>query len=237
MFDESKLIFFTGAPGSKWSAVSNIIAKNKITLINNSDYRDDRVYTHTSVPVQHLGAYWGPGNEHGHKFDQLSSLSKEEIVSEIDAAYSDKTWDKYRIVKCHHFSLQLDYIKETFPLSKIILVIRTERNCFQGWKGAGGFESITYPDYHTYYKNYDNLKTCIKQEVDAANKFVGQNNLKIDVINRHYWKERWQIESKQEFDWFDFYMSSIEQNSPRQLNEFTYRFKYDVNISSYNFKE
>jgi len=29
MIDESKLIFFTGAPGSKWSAVSNVLSMTK----------------------------------------------------------------------------------------------------------------------------------------------------------------------------------------------------------------
>jgi len=235
MYDESKLIFFTGAPGSKWSAVSNIISKNEIMPINNTDYRDDRIYTHTRHPVQHLGAYWGPGNEHGKNFDQLNTLSKEEIIAEIDAAYTDKSWDKYRIVKSHHFSLQLDYIRETFPLAKILLVLRPEHKCFQGWKGAGGFESITYPDYHTYYKNYELLREKIKQEVTAANNFVGQNNLKVNVINRLYWKEYWELESKQEHDFFDFYMSSIEMNTPKNKNGFTTRFNFDVNICNYNF--
>tara|TARA_Y100000991_G_scaffold212170_1_gene195791 strand:- start:195 stop:902 length:708 start_codon:yes stop_codon:yes gene_type:complete len=235
MYDESKLIFFTGAPGSKWSAIANIIAKNEIMPINISDYRDDRVYTHTRVPVQHLGAYWGPGNEHGKKFDQLETLSKEEIISEIDAAYTDKTWDKYRIVKCHHFALQLDYIKETFPLSKIFLVLRTEPKSFRGWKGAGGFESITYPDYHTYYRNYERLKEKIHQEVRAANNFVGDNKLRLSVCDRYYFKERWGIESQEEYDWLDFYISSVEKSQPKQRNNFESRYVFDINICEYNF--
>ena len=87
MYDESKLIFFTGAPGSKWSAVSNVISKNKIMPINISDHSDDRVYTHTRSPVQHLGAYWGPGNEHGKNFDQLNTRLYENVIWDFSAFY------------------------------------------------------------------------------------------------------------------------------------------------------
>ena len=38
MYDESKLIFFTGAPGSKWSAVSNVLSKNEIMPIQHYTY-------------------------------------------------------------------------------------------------------------------------------------------------------------------------------------------------------
>ena len=235
MYDESKLIFFTGAPGSKWSAVSNVLSKNEIMPINVSDHRDDRVYTHTRTPIQHLGAYWGPGNECGEKFDQLDTLSKEEIISEIDKAYADKSWDKYRIIKSHHFSLQLDYIKETFPLAKIFLVLRTEIKCFKGWKGAGGFESIDYPDYHTYYRDYDRLREKIQDEVRSANNFVGENNLRLHVCDRYYWKERWGVESKQEFDFLELYISSLERSQPKERNNFTGRYVFDINVSEYNF--
>ncbi len=235
MYDESKLIFFTGAPGSKWSAVSNLISKNKIMPINITDHRADRTYTHTRTPIKHLGAYWGPGNEHGKSFDQLDLLSKEEIISEIDAAYTDKSWDKHRIVKCHHFSLQLDYIKETFPLAKIFLVLRTEFKSFKGWKGAGGFESIKYPDYHTYYRDYDRLRVKIHDEVKSANNFVGENNLRLNVCDRFYWKERWGVESKKEYDWFDMYISSLEKNQPKVKNNFESRYVFDINVCEYNF--
>jgi len=235
MYDESKLIFFTGAPGSKWSAVSNIISKNKIMPINTSDHRDDRVYTHTRTPIQHLGAYWGPGNEYGKQFDQLNTLSKEEIISDIDAAYTDKSWDKHRIVKSHHFSLQLDYIKDTFPLAKIFLVLRTEVKCFRGWKGAGGFESIKYPDYHTYYRDYDRLKLKINEEVRSANNFVGDNNLRINVCDKYYWKDRWDLAPNEEHDFLDLYISSLERNQPKERNNFTGRYVFDINISEYNF--
>ena len=235
MYDESKLIFFTGAPGSKWSAVSNVISKNEIMPINISDHSDDRVYTHTRSPVQHLGAYWGPGNDHGKNFDQLNTLSKEEIIAEIDAAYTDKSWDKYRIVKSHHFALQLDFIKETFPLAKIFLVLRTEFKSFKGWKGAGGFESIKYPDYHTYYRDYDRLREIIHKEVTAANNFAGENNLRVSVCDRYYWKERWGLETKEEHDFLDLYMSSLERSEPKKRNNFAGRYVFDVNVSEYNF--
>lgn len=66
--DESKLIFFTGAPGSKWSAVAHLLALSGRYNINISDYNDDRVYTHPGPKISHLGSYWGPGFGVGEKF-------------------------------------------------------------------------------------------------------------------------------------------------------------------------
>ena len=71
--DESKLIFYTGAPGSKWSATAHLITMNKKYPINTSDYSAERTYTHVQRDVSHLGAYWGPGNDIGENFHQLSS--------------------------------------------------------------------------------------------------------------------------------------------------------------------
>ncbi len=97
--DESKLIFFTGAPGSKWSATAHILSHNKKMPINTSDYSDSRVYTHPVPGVSHLGAYWGPGFEFGNKFDKIDKLSKDEIINEIEKPYKDNSYSKFRIIK------------------------------------------------------------------------------------------------------------------------------------------
>ena len=52
--DESKLIFFTGAPGSKWSATAHLLALSGLYNINTSDYNDDRIYTHPGPQISCL---------------------------------------------------------------------------------------------------------------------------------------------------------------------------------------
>lgn len=207
--DESKLIFFTGAPGSKWSATAHILTHNKVMPINTSDYADDRVYKHPSPswPVSHLGAYWGPGFGWGENFDKIDTLSKDEILYEIDKPYADKNWEQYRIIKCHQFALNLDWIKENFPTSKIMIVLRPNAVCADAWINAGGWD-ITYPIYRDYYINNDILRKKAAQELQCAKTFINKNNIDMNVITKKYWQERWGIECNTEE--LQLYMDSIE---------------------------
>jgi len=213
--DESKLIFFTGAPGSKWSATAHILSHNKILPINTSDYADDRVYAHPrpSWNVKHLGAYWGPGFGWGDKFDKIDQLSKDEIIAEIDKPYADKRWDKYRIIKCHQFANNLDFIRETFPESKIMIVLRPNAVCANAWIDAGGW-NITYPVYKPYYKDNDTLRVKVSEELQNAKGFITQHNLEMQVITDSYWLNRWGIEKNTPE--LELYMNSITR-SPKDI--------------------
>lgn len=213
--DESKLIFFTGAPGSKWSATAHILSHNKILPINTSDYANDRVYAHPSPSwnVKHLGAYWGPGFGWGEKFDKIDQLSKDEIIAEIDKPYADKRWDKYRIVKCHQFANNLDFIRETFPESKIMIVLRPNAVCANAWIDAGGW-NITYPVYKPYYKDNDTLRVKVSEELQNAKGFITQHNLEMQVITDSYWLNRWGIEKNTPE--LELYMNSITR-SPKDI--------------------
>lgn len=234
MVDESKLIFFTGAPGSKWSATAHVLTHNTIMPINTSDYREDRYYQHPNPPVAHQGAYWGPGFEFGNQFHEINKLSKEEILAEIDAAYADKSWDKYRIIKCHQFSLNLDWIKENFPTSKIMIVLRPEHQCVHGWLTAGagdGFKGITYPDYNPYYQNAEKFTKEVHRESQASKRFITENNLPVDLVRSKYWKDRWGIEKSTPE--LELYIESLECS--KKHNEKYWN--YDVLVAEYNFEE
>jgi hypothetical protein len=212
MVDESKLIFYTGAPGSKWSATAHLITMNSRWPINTSDYSKERTYTHENKPIAHQGAYWGPGNGIGENFHQLSNMGKDEVLHEIDKPYSDKSWDKYRLIKCHHFSSHLDWIKENFPQSKILIVLRPDIICLRGWLVTGGFHTITYPNYSVFYKN----------------KFVLEE---LNVVRKKYWKNWWGIDCDTEEK--ETYMYSLEGKIDQPEVEDTLRF--DVTIADYNF--
>lgn len=228
--DESKLIFYTGAPGSKWSAVAHLLSMNNRYSINTSDYSEDKVYTHGFNNISHLGAYWGPGNGIGENFHQLSSMSKDQILYEIDKPYKDKNQEQYRLIKCHHFGPQLDYITEIFPTSKIIIVLRPDLLCFRGWIYAGGFEKITYPDYHTFYKNKEILEKKIQEENFHARDFIYRKQLAMHVVTQQYWKEIWNIDldTKEK----NRYIRSIDTNESGGIS----RWNFDTTISHYNFK-
>lgn len=232
MVDESKLIFYTGAPGSKWSATAHLITKNQKWPINTSDYSTDRIYTHKDSNISHQGAYWGPGNGIGENFHQLHTMTKEQILEEIDKPYKDKSWDKYRLIKCHHFSSQLDWIKENFPTSKILIVLRPDNTCLKGWLATGGFYDITYPNYSVFYKNKFVLEEKIKEENNAARKFIYDYDLDLNVVRRKYWKNWWGVESDSEET--ETYMSSLERRmDPNETNDEVYRF--DVTVADHNF--
>ena len=234
MIDESKIIFFTGAPGSKWSAISHLLTKNTYNPINTSDYNNtSRYYLHKKYATAHQGAYWGPGFELGKNFHRIDKISKQEVFDEIDAAYTDKSWDKYRIVKCHQFALNLDYIKETFPLSKIAIVFRPWLQCEQGWvDAAGGFDTITYPNYTPYYKDIPTIKQKIFEEVNAAGSFIQRNikNLEFDLVHEKYWKSRWGIERNTED--IDNYMKSVESRTIHHKTSYN----FDISLALYNFE-
>ena len=91
--NEDKIIFWTGAPGSKWSATAWLITKSKKWDVDSSDQADNRCYVVNDKRwpgIRHVGSYFGPGKEFGNKFHQINTLSKDEILSEIDKAFADK---------------------------------------------------------------------------------------------------------------------------------------------------
>jgi len=163
------------------------------------------------------------------KLDKFNSDFNQEIINEIDAAYEDKTWDKYRIVKSHHFALHLDFIKNTFPKSKIIMVLRPDKYAYFTWIKSGGFEKIQYPDYHEFYKDPDNLLKWINIENFKTRSFIIENHLEVNVANDWYWKNKWGIE-RSEFPDLENYFLVLEKNyiTEPQLT-------MDVQICHYNF--
>ncbi len=212
MAQPDRLIFYTGAPGSKWSAVSHIITKNPRLPIDASDYDPvARHYRGNGLDIGHNGAYFGPGNGIGERFHELDQLSREEILAEIDRGWPVPQGEGWRIVKCHHFVDHLDYIADTFPESAIMIVMRPEVNCWHGWMRAGGF-SITYPDYHQYYINEERIKREITREGLVAREWVGQRDLPLHVVRPSYWREVWDL-GRDHSEEIDRYMRSIELRS------------------------
>ena len=145
-------ILFTGAPGSKWSSVSENIYQSPD--IDRSDSTSERVY-HKDV-VKHQGAYFDPGMEFDNDRDNW------------DRPFSGKG---KRIIKSHTFAHQLDELKDLgYP---IVMVRRNNLECYDWWMQAGGFD-ITYPNYKTYYKDPDNMWSQIVSQNRAITQFIQQ---------------------------------------------------------------
>ena len=142
-------IFFTGAPGSKWSGLAKWIYWSKD--VNHSDYHDDREYYRTGDDFPgHTGAYWDPGMEFQ--------------LGEWDAPF--KKDGGIKLIKSHTIAEDL----EAYTDHPIIMVLRDDDKCFEWWKEAGGW-NIDYPCYR-YYENDDFMKSAIKAQNDGIREFV-----------------------------------------------------------------
>ena len=165
-----KYIFVTGAPGSKWSSVVRNIYYSPD--IDRSDSSPERTYR----DELHLGAYWDPGMEFGQFFHRLSEHDHYQCETEFDAPF---TGSGVKIIKSHYFARHIDYIKNTWPDSPIVLAHRTDDACLGWWVKCGGFD-IAYPNY-AHYKSFENLALKIQQQnagiVAAALRYPGHTPL------------------------------------------------------------
>ena len=165
----SDLIFLVGAPGSRWSGIYRTLSESPD--INDTDKSPQRVYNFPTsgdpklvekqpAVGQHSGAYWGPYNDVGERFDNLHNCSKEYIYNELSKAFIN--FNGKKIVKSHFFAYNLDYLAYMFPEATFLLCYKNDIICFSWWHTCGGW-GINYPNY-TWYKNDSNMLDKIKEE-------------------------------------------------------------------------
>lgn len=148
-------IFFTGAPGSKWSGIAQDI--EKLPGFNTSDRSKERQYAHKSY-TGHLGNYFGPGMEYDSNIE-LKSNARE---------YVDSPWmtpGGTRVVKSHEWCFKIDYLRKTFPNDWIMMVYRPDLASYAWWHEAGGFK-ISYPSYD-YYRDSSGILSAITAQNNA----------------------------------------------------------------------
>lgn len=183
-----KYIFVAGAPGSKWSSVvKNIYYCPKI---DNSDYRDEWTYYHDasgSMQLMHLGAYFDPGMECSLP-ESLSVMTRKQAEECFDKPFK-KDNSGIRIIKSHIFSYihNIEYLRELWPESPIVLVHRNNDSCLGWWVKCGHF-NITYPNYKDYYKNLKEMANIIERQnegiLKAWERYEGvevYNNLRLSL--------------------------------------------------------
>jgi hypothetical protein len=173
---DKKYIFLVGVPGSRWGRLEAMIYKSAPGYIDVSckaPYLQDM----PNHGTQHIYTFWGPFHQHGEGFDRLDLLGPERVMGEIESAYNPNDPGKVRIIRCHWFSYQLDWIAENMPWVDILFVLREPEMCFRWWKESGGWD-ISYPCYK-WYSNDEVLKRQILQETRLMHKFINERRLKI----------------------------------------------------------
>jgi hypothetical protein len=114
------------------------------------------------MDLMHLGAYFDPGME-SHLPEDITTLTKTELEAVFAKPFEFKQSQGTRIINSHVFSTQLEYLREQFPESPIVLVHRDDDACLGWWVKCGHFD-ITYPDYAEYYKNLREMGFHIQKQ-------------------------------------------------------------------------
>lgn len=162
-------IFFSGAPGSRWSGVAQEIKKD--SRYNKSDRASHRVYLHNEYSG-HCDAYFGTGMEFPANPAE-GGLTEHNLNSPFTSSKGTK------LLISHEWPYYFNEIKEKHPSAWIQLVYRPDWECFLWWKKAGGF-SISYPNYDWY-----------ENDVQMRYKIEEQNNLILSFAQKHSltWKQ------------------------------------------------
>ena len=182
----NRLVWFTGAPGSKWSGVSTIIQAIDHLGFNIADRDNSDQYLHppkinSKFSPTHLGSYFGPGGSAGKDFVTMSNLDPKDIENEILSQWGDSSHTGRLLVRSHFFTHHLDYIAETWKENPIIMIIRSNNSCIRGWNSAGGWD-ITYPDYKQFYKDNNTLKKYVCEHNQKILEFCNSHNLEIKKL-------------------------------------------------------
>jgi hypothetical protein len=163
-------IFVLGAPGSRWSGVAKSIYFSS-DIDRSDDTAERRYHNPATKDLMHLGAYWDPGMEFGHRFDKFDRLSKTDLIEEFNRPFSGTG---KRIIKSHILTEHVGDLALLFH-APIVLVYRTNQDCFDWWHEAGGW-AITYPTYG-WYKDDAGMRAEIARQNAALTKFKDQHGL------------------------------------------------------------
>jgi len=170
--DGADLVFVTGTPGSKWSAIAHALIY--ADGVNLSDISLERTHT-TASRTYHFGNYFGPGMEYGRAFDRIDNLSKDAMLDELAAPFASPGGVK--LIKSHMFARHLPRLAAMFPKARFLLVHRPDAACLAWWELAGGF-SISFPDYR-WYESSTNMQEQIRIDNAAIEGFVAARRGKL----------------------------------------------------------
>lgn len=168
-------ILFTGAPGSKWSGIAQMLETHE--LFNTTDRTPDRTYLHHKYSG-HKGAYFGPGME----FEASTDL--------IESAYADPSAGTM-IAKSHEWLSHsppgfIEWYCQKYD-AWFMMVYRPNDLCLEWWIEAGGFQ-IEYPNYDHYINNAK-MQYSIRDQNETMLMFASQHDLAWHSFTRE-WVQR-----------------------------------------------
>jgi len=172
-----KYVFLTGVPGSRWGRLEWILRDNSNIVDQSSwlPHNQDRPDNGT----EHYHRFYGPYHNYGEQFDQLHLLGARGVLAEIERSYGKpERSHKIRFVRSHWFAYQLDWIKENLPQVDILMMMREPQQALNWWLESGGWD-IEYPNYQ-WYNNTNNMRRQIMIENACMEKFIRDNNLKLN---------------------------------------------------------
>jgi len=181
---QNTFTFVAGAPGSAWSMIS-FRMKKSVKGYDLSDETPERQYDlpekHKNENYQvedkttwkaktHIGSYFGPYHEFGHKFDDLTVYDKniQDFYNECLGPYNDDTKPK-KLIKSHWFAYNLDWLWENCKGHDIMLVWRDPDAADAWWHTMGGW-NIKHPVYD-WYENDTRMHEKIIEESNNIWKF------------------------------------------------------------------
>lgn len=186
-------IWFTGVPGSRWSAIAQTI--EEIPGMNTSDRTPEREYNHHKYSG-HKGAYFGKGME----FPALV------IDNHVEQAFA--TQQGCKLIKSHEWADHLEGIQMLCPNDWIMLVYRPDQSSFAWWHEAGGFQ-IGYPDYSAY-KNSANILSEITRTNQLMLEWAGINNCKWEYFTSSWIADNFGIQVDVTNVWPDILVTLIK---------------------------
>ena len=186
-------IWFTGVPGSRWSAIAQTI--EEIPGMNTSDRTPEREYNHHKYSG-HKGAYFGKGME----FPALV------IDNHVEQAFA--TQEGCKLIKSHEWADHLEGIQMLCPNDWIMLVYRPDQSSFAWWHEAGGFQ-IGYPDYSAY-KNSANILSEITRTNQLMLEWAGINNCKWEYFTSSWIADNFGIQVNVTNVWPDILVTLIK---------------------------
>ena len=185
----TNLVWYTGAPGSKWSGTANILQSIAELNFNLTDRSPEREYRHSGPTelargITHTGVYFGPGHGFGEDWDNFTNLDPEHIEAQVVKEWTDSSNGRL-LVKSHFLSHHLDSVAERWPNNPIMMVFRPNDRCAEGWFGAGGWD-IAYPDYRPYYKNDQRMLEVIAEHNQYMLEFCNKHNLTLHAMDEEF---------------------------------------------------
>ena len=175
-------IWFVGAPGLRWSGVSQFF--EALPNVDLGDRRPYRQYTHGTFSG-HRGSYFDPGMEGGEEWLNFPLLPCDTIIDEIDRIWGfEQKPDTVRLIKSHILSLYVDEIKQKFPHDKVVMVLRNNEECLDWWLEAGGYD-ITWPKY-SFYSPLPKMQFWINMQNNAMRLYADQHNLKWEKFDSEW---------------------------------------------------